>query len=197
MKYYKLRIDTSDLEMCIHIAEHYSPDCWAFSFETKWGDNPHVHFYLEMADGVSGLRSYIRKTVGSGNRAYSLKELAEEKPVEYLAYLIKENDYRSYKIDLTAAKAYDATVKSAIQEKKSSRKTILQQIVEQFGYTGSTILEEKQCIEDVIDFYKQKFTLVREFQIVSLVQTLLLQYGDGYERRLRYSVSRSLDRHPY
>lgn len=195
MKYYKLRVDTVDPEVLVHITRHYSPDCYLVAVEGLDGENPHSHYYLEMEENTAtNLRAYIRRTVGTGNRVYSCSEADSEKPVEYLAYCIKCADYQSHNIDLTAAKSHDYKIKDDRVRIKKERKSVLQSIIEHYKYDETGIMDASTCIDQVILYHREKGVLIREFFLVSLVQTLLLKYLPEYSVTLAFNIHRAIDK---
>lgn len=192
---FKLRVDTIDPDVVGHIAQHYSSDCYLYCSENVGADNPHSHLYLELSEknkDQPALRTYIRKNVGSGNRCYSLVKLDEFKCVEYLAYVIKGGDYLVHNLCLVSAKDYDFNVKSDIKKKKKTPQTVLSDIEATFQYSGN--ISQYQIIENVIQYHKTKGTLIREFALVSLCQTLCLKYSEGYQHTLSFNISRTMDK---
>lgn len=200
LKYYKLRIDTHDKSFVESMCKKYF-DFYLYAFENVGEENPHVHLYIESTTKPATIRNHIRKNVGSGNGIYSLKELDEERPIEYLAYCCKERDYST---NLPAelienALSYDAQVKADMKEKKKSRRTVLQQIDESLNMTYSEIanvyvdpngrvLNKEQIVEHVIKYYQETETLVRQFQLVSISQTLCLKYVPSYDYELKNDI---------
>lgn len=194
MKYYKLRIDSIDPDVISHIANHYSPDCYLFAVEGLTETNPHTHFYLEMEGKPTALRAYIRKHVGAGNGIYSLVELDECKPVEYLAYCIKGGDHQSRNIDLDPAKSYDFKIKDDRSKKKKERKTVLQSIIEHYQFDTVPFSDRSTIIDQVILYHKEKGVLIREFAMISIVQTLLLRYDPTYSTTISYNIHKAIDK---
>lgn len=194
MKYYKLRVDTIDPEVLGYITHHYSPDCYLVAVEGLTDTNPHSHYYLEMEGKPTALRAYIRKTVGAGNGIYSLVELDTEKPVEYLAYCIKGADYTSHNIDLEPAKSHDFKIKNDRVKLKKEKKTVLQLIIEHYKYDETGISDRATCIDQVILYHKEKGVLIREFAMISIVQTLLLKYDSDYSVTLSFNIHKAIDK---
>lgn len=188
---YKLRVDTVDKQIITHICTHYSPKKWVYCTENVMGENPHSHYYLEMSKKTKiAMADYIRKHVGSGNRVYATAQCKEFEPVEYLAYLTKQGDYESHNIDLTKAIEYDEKVKQIIAEKKVQPKTQLDKIQLWSVEKGIEFSDVHSIIDTVIDYYKEQGILVRQFQIVSLVQTLSLKYLPDYRDQFKNDIYR-------
>lgn len=195
IKPYKLRIDTQDLDVLEKIQNKYFESYLrgmesVEQYDDKEDTNPHVHYYIHMfEEKTNPLRQYIRKYIGKGNGIYSLKELDEEYPVEYLAYVLKDGEIKSENISqevLDKAKEYDISVKASIKDKKAKSIPIWQRIIDEYEYESKSQAPTKeQVLYDVIKWHKDNFKLIREFQIVSYVQTILVNIDKDYEHRFR------------
>lgn len=193
LQYYKLRVDTDNLDTIEDVLKKYTSK-YIVSLENEGKENPHTHSYIETDTKQATLRNVLRKTFGAGNSSYSLKELDEQSPKEYLAYVIKEKNYRHNLSEevIKQAKEYDEKVKEGIKEKKQGRKTQLQKIEEMYAEE----LKDLPCrgfgiakiTQLVVGYFKETGILVREFAMVSIVQTLSLKYVPEYagdlERRI-------------
>lgn len=186
MLYYKLRVDTDDIDKIEAILKKYTSS-YIVCLENVGTDNTHSHSYLETTEKQATLRNVLRKTFGAGNSSYSLKELDERYPIEYLAYVVKEKLYRHNlpQCEIDKAIEYDNNIKNEMKEKKANRKTQLEKIIELNKEALESMKEGKgyalpDITKMVLKYYKDNKILVREFQIISLVQTLSLQYVDGY-----------------
>lgn len=90
-------------------------------------DNPHYHYYFQSTKRPPVLRKALRGMGLKGNGMYSLKEVdAEEPPLEYLAYMMKE-DYEYVVRNLPQslmdeAVKYQKKMKSEYAEKVKARK---------------------------------------------------------------------------
>ena len=177
-----------------------------FAFVDETALEFHTHYYIVSAVKEKTLRSHLRDVVGSGsstargNAIYSLSEMTlDNQPfaVEYLAYMCKEGKvYLSelFPTDwLQLAKQADAVVKASIKEKRKQKGTVLQVIesavLENWetisdGYRvnpDGEILTSNTLVPFVVKLTKAKGTLVREFALVSIIQTLLLKYDPSFE----------------
>jgi len=167
-------------------------------------ENPHVHFFLifhaSLKSASASLRSLLRTNGLRGNRSYSLKRNDEEYPIEYIAYLMKEGKPKFHNIPqdiLTEAKLYNEKVKSEIKEKKLNRRTQLQKIDEYLHEEHAYLFDEEdkfpadlgrarnQLLDAVLSYYVDSGTLMREFQVISIVQTLLLKYDSSYFQQFK------------
>lgn len=185
---YKIRIDSHDRSAIRMLLTKYT-DSYLLAFEGEGSQNPHCHGLFSTTSKPATIRSNLRKKFGSGNGSYSMKELDEEYPLEYIAYIIKEGDYEIHNIPpeiIERAKAHDIQVKKEMKEKKSQRKTILKQIEEKYfskcekGVIDGTYVMKEFVVEKVLEFYQESGGLVRQFQIVAICQTLCLKYVNSY-----------------
>ena len=204
MEYWKLRIHTDDIDKVEDVLKKYATS-YVVSFETA--QREHIHSYLETTQKEATIRNKLRKTFGSGNQTYSLKELDEEKPIEYLRYVVKDGLYRHNLPQDLIDKAIesDLQVKEGMKEKKKSKKTQLVLIRERYfnkrvknhlgveedfkDYTLSYVLDS------VMEYYEESDILIREFQLVSLIQTLSLKYVKGYKTKFRSRLLDKVDPH--
>lgn len=186
---YKLRLDSINPDVCLHLCKTYSPITWVWATENVGLENPHSHFYLEL-EKTPALRSYIRKTVGSGNTAYSLKKLDSLVPVEYLAYIIKCGEFRSHSVDLSEAQAYDSSVKDKMKSDKK-RMSLIDKVILFNRWDAESLLDYHNIISGIIEYYKDQGTLIREFQLVSLAQTLFLKFIPSYHDDLSFNIFKS------
>lgn len=172
---YKLRLDTIDEGKIKVFIERYIKGDWIYSFEDRDGSNPHSHLYIETDIKRETMVSWIRKNIGAGNRSYSLKKLEDEHNIyKYIAYVIKEGDYhqRVQSGLLEKAKEYDLKVKKEMSDKK---KTVVERIKVDIGDTFDGSLYD--LVDKVTDMYIAEGKLVRQFQLVSIIQTLALHYN--------------------
>ena len=205
MKFYKLRIDTAEgKDVILKFIEKYS-STYLVSFEGQGTDNPHVHLYLEMLSNISSsLRQAIRRKFGAGNGGYSLKELDEQFPVEYLAYCIKDKNYfysSNFPVSvIDEMKDYDKKVKEEIKHKKLSRRTVLDTIKDECfsdvdpetQLVDGAYLSVQDVVLRVVNYYQTSKKLVRKFAIVSQCQTLCLEYVKGYSYTLYNDILKSI-----
>lgn len=191
MKFYKLRVDlhavTSD--DIVSLVSQYA-DVYAYCIEG--GDtNPHMHVYLEMSATSQNFRLKLRGLKLSGNKDYSLKEVEDRYPIEYLAYMMKEGHFTSYNLPediITQVTDYNERVKEEIKEKKANKRTQLEIVTEAWR----ALKNKPEDLEDITQFVLSQFEgkLLREFQIVSLVQSLC--YHENASIRLRDGGARVL-----
>lgn len=207
---YKLRVDANHISLILPICKKFF-EWYICSHEGIGTDNSHLHLHLKLlpTKREASLRQNIRKEFGSGNGSYSLKQLDDEFPVEYVAYLLKEDNYQhsdNYPKEwIQKAKAYDSKVKKEMKEKKSSRLTIIKKIERDYfsdlipqemqhgtlyvSKKTNLCLSKQDVVQRVIAYYKDTETLVRQFMVVSLCQTLCLKYVAGYEHQFFLKVS--------
>lgn len=195
MNYYKLRVDTDSIAHVKPILMKYT-DRWLVCIENIGEENTHCHAYLETNTKEATLRNVLRKKFGSGNGVYSMKNLSEQYPIEYLAYCIKEKNYEHTLPNEIILKAieHDKKVKEEIKEKKKSRRTILEKLEEYIDFPNNPTLDTCTIVSKVVDYYKETGTLVREFALISQVQTLLLKHTDDYASTLEMNIHRAIDK---
>lgn len=187
-KYYKPRIDVTDKfsEVRTFMKEN-SPDVWAYCLEDLDGNNPHSHWYIEPKKTATWFRSKLREFGLTGNGAYSFKNTRERFPIEYLAYMMKQSKFKYKGIPddvIKSAQEYNEKVKNEIKEKKDKKKNLITQIEEFVSKKlpeNVTInnLKIDDWVETCLLFYQANGLLVREFQIISLSDTLFLKHGGG------------------
>jgi len=137
---------------------------------------------LETTTKEATLRKNLRELGLKGNGSYSLKEV-DESPIEYIAYMMKEGQFYNCGISqevIDKSRLYDIEVKKEIKSKKESKKTQLQRIEayvsERLRSNGGVqVITFAGWIRHVIEWFKDEGTLFREFQVVSLAQTLFLK----------------------
>lgn len=203
---YKLRVDTTDRVWAQSFVEHFSPKFYLYCFEQKKDGTPHIHFYIETDYNQNSIRTEVRKHTkplkqDSKERLYSMNTV-ERRALEYLAYCTKEGEY-VHNIDpdfLSEILEFEKETKENLKQRKT-KKTQLEQIidsmdliynedVDQWLYRGFSLTTEI-IANKVVEHFQEQGTLVREFQIVSLVQTLSLKLVPGYKASF---VGRILER---
>ncbi len=190
---WKLRCDlkiSSVLDIVTYVSSCVTHSAYVVE---KIDTNPHLHFYLSGGEGPT--RYHLRKLCGAGNAGYSLKQMDEEYPIEYLSYMMKEgeiiwNNVPQEKIN--EAVAWQAKVKAEMLEKKEKRKTRLQKIEEYIIGKGLDVCwngsHAMYITRNVILYYKENELLVREFAMVSQIQTLCLKMVEGYSSQLEDNI---------
>lgn len=190
---YKIRVDTDDITKVRELIDRYS-DRYILSFEGGF-ENPHVHGYFETTTKQLTIRARIRKFFGSGNGIYSLKELDEIFPFEYIAYILKDGDYQLKGVteeEIQKAKEFNIEVKKQIKEKKAKKRTQLQvlddKFHEQYTKEGEYYIDsegriptQESIVTMIVQYYLDEKKLFRQFQIVSLSQTLSARYVPSYK----------------
>ena len=189
MQYYKLCVDTDDMYGLIEILDKYSSK-YLVCQENLLTDNAHCHAYLETLVKQATIRAAVVKVYGSGNSSYSLKELDEQYPLEYLAYCLKENNYKHTLPQdiIDKAKEHNKLVKAGMADKKAKRRTQLQCIEDEYFSTqlapGGACYDKQYVCDSVVQYYENSGILVRKFMLVSLCQTLCLKYVPSYNLKL-------------
>lgn len=121
------KIDTEQLFQ--QIKERASAYCYCYEGSAT---NPHIHWYLETKDKAPALRAMLRKLGLKGNGSYSLKE-SQHQPIEYLAYMLKENRFHNEGIPeeiITEAIEHQERVVAEMKAKKEAKKGKYQKVKE-------------------------------------------------------------------
>lgn len=198
---YKFRVTTPDTDKVMKIVKQYS-NHYLVSLENP-ETNVHIQGYMETYTDIQTIRKAILKAFPElkGNRLYSLGKCDyREENMEYLSYLMKQDNWKCITLPkklMTKVKEHSKTVKEEIKKKKESKKTILQQldskVVEIINTKYLSQIENEEVydiipdvVDVVLDYYKEKDVLFREFQVKSLIQTLLLKHGCRYKSMLRH-----------
>lgn len=188
-KYYSLRVDhlgDNDIQVYDKLETYFESYLRTFELGDVTG-KPHFHYYVETKSKIPTIRLYIREKMNLKGR-YCLKELDSRYPIEYLAYILKhvddDNKCKSHNIPdeiLNEAISYDIDVKNSMQELKASQIPMWKQCESQVLETCS-IISPRQIIPVVVDFYASREACIREFQIYSTCQTILLRNCPSYKK---------------
>ena len=127
LKFYSLRITTDDNLLVMEFLKKYSSD-YMISWEYLANEQKqtHCHIYMETTyQSRQPLVKWIQRNIGKGNRCYSLKK-SDYRPIKYLAYILKEDNYSSSLPDelLCQAAEYDAKVKEDIKQKQKAKRSV-------------------------------------------------------------------------
>jgi len=189
----KLRVDTETVQPDA-IVEILQKNSNMFAYCVEGGDaNPHMHAYLELNKTTKTCRNHLRALGLKGNASYSLTELDERYPLEYIAYMMKEGKFTNSGIPediIELAKQHNDKVKTEIKKKKEERKTLLQKVE---NYVVETLKKDphkfglQEWIRACVLYVKDSGTLFRMFAIESTAQTLFLKYDDDGEAVNRLS----------
>lgn len=125
---YKVRIDLGIVSLDSVVGAVHGYDALAYVVEGSMTENPHIHLLLTTTVKEKTLRARFRKLGLKGNGGYSMKEMTEEFPLEYMAYMMKEGkpewiNFPPEKIE--EAIAHDMKVKAEMKLKKESRKGVI------------------------------------------------------------------------
>lgn len=194
--YYKIRIDADEktFEEIESLVKDFSI-MYMGCYEEVNHKNPHTHWYVETEVKSFTIRNRIRQEVGKGR--YSMKEVDERFPPEYLRYIVKDGSivYSSNFDKKLVDKAIeeDKDIKEKIKKKKSERKTVLQELDDIVAHKQKEEhIDRWRILTIVLNYYKQTGKLIRQFAIVSQVQTLALKYDPDYSDILWANISKNL-----
>lgn len=212
---YKLRVDTSmdNHQLLLTFFNRYAwKNEYIFAYEDQ-STHPHVHGYFQSDVQAQTLRAFLRKHFGSGNSQYSMPSIRDETvPVRLIAYILKQGQYHCTlpKDVLDTCLEKDKIIKAEIKAKKQARLSVYAQIKEtyfkkvfvtnnklypnkislpfQFLDIDNNYISKKLIVKIVLHFYSTTNRSVRKFQILSLCQTLSLQYIPGYKQELEDNI---------
>lgn len=176
---------------------------FAVSLETA--RNEHFHIIMQITDKKAHKDSLDRLGVPRGNSGRSTTRLREDLPTS-LAYVIKDGNYHidgfdSEIIDRATELVREFQLK--IKQKKMSKLEQLREIIKRdlkitklddkeiyvFQDTdGERIVNEEFILDIVLEFYKNSKTLYREFYVISVVQTLCLEFVPSYDYKCRNRI---------
>lgn len=188
---YKLRltIDNSsfNMEKIETLLSKYA-DNYIYVYEVSKKNVPHFHFFFNSNRKPRTLRKYISDTFGKGNSVYSLSETEEDYPLEYIAYLFKDGTpiyNKEFPKDvIKQSSELSQTIESDKKRKKT--KNTFNSIIDKYFPPDSEILKHdlwwnsSYVISSVIEYHIDNGILIREFSIVSLIQTILLKFSKHY-----------------
>ena len=203
---YKLRIDLKTDTTLINTINYLQPICQKLAFVTEGActENKHAHFYLETITKQPTIRSNMRKLVGSGNRSYSMGKLTPTDgytyPIEYLSYMTKEGtvtyiNFSEEEID--SINSYAEKIREDIKKKKKSTSVvdeIEKYILDFYPDTQTTWSCHPEIVRLTLSYYKESGKCIREFQIVSMVQTLLLKNDPAYQKQLSSRILEKINK---
>lgn len=174
MKAYKIRVDytPANFKDIIDTVISYSPTTYVYGIEGSHEDgSAHIHFYAESDKNPTNLRTEFRKLGLRGNRSYSLKQLDELLPIEYISYIIKDDNFVSHGVSdsiIQSSIDHNRKVLSEIKAKKVTKKHTLQILTELCE--GHTLYS--QIAETVLQYHLDNNLLFRKFQIQSYCDTI-------------------------
>lgn len=169
--YYKLRTDKNVLDYVQKISS-----CFFYCFEGG-EDNPHMHFYLETSVKPATIRHHLRTEYTlKGNSGYSLTKTDERYPIEYIAYMMKENDWTNAGLPdsvLQEAIAHNERIKTSIKESKAARRKTIDKIQETIP-PDATIAS---IVEYVVDYHLENGLLLRDNMVQMYATTIACRNG--------------------
>lgn len=167
----------------------------------------HAHFYVETDYKPSQIRSFIKYNIGSGNGRYSVGELDEEKPLQYIAYILKYNrDLKNVYYEGIDVGLLQKGIEHGINEEEQNKKkkkerkgrTVYSDIE---SYINSTVLAESKddfvidihrVVSLVMAWHKEKKKVINERRIEDYARTYLVNHYPTYEYKIIDRVTRNL-----
>ncbi len=200
MYYYKLRLNIlPGLQSQYSKLESHFVKFMRAQEVGKISKKPHYHYYVETELKKGALRQDIRNWFGS--HVHSLTDLDEPVPVEYIAYLLKEDPdpvyfpVGSFSPELLIeAREYDLSVKKDLKRKRV-------QVVEDYVLGNEKFIDcfptPYELIDEIIEFYLQENLSVRKHQILSMATTILVKNLPKYRKAFIYSIVADIPEPPY
>jgi len=217
MQSYKLRINIlPDIDPSVYDGVEAYMSSYCRGHETnERGDNPHYHYLFFFKEGVKELafRAHIRKCIGSGNGNYSLKKCDEEYPIEYIAYIMKQGDFKTLGVwpqdVIQEARSYDERVKREMKDRKEVKKNgssrlmkIIQYCLQREPYVfvpsginptleldmvtiynGVIITNDNTLIDAVLQWHLDNRLIIRPAIIADYVRTIKLMFDQHYRNQ--------------
>lgn len=193
---FKARVDLTDVKLQDVLQElSRDMDRFAYSIEGSLTDNPHIHFYgRSITKSLSTIRQRLTKKLHlKGNGSYSLKMNKEEFPIEYLAYMLKENDWitenQFHNIPEEVLKSVvDHKTEYVKIEKAKGKKSVVQKLIDycqermeshvlkydvdiRFQSNASLPL----IVRWIVDYHLENDLIVRDHQIMAYSRTIMLR----------------------
>ncbi len=195
MYYYKLRLNIiSGLQIQYSKLESYFVRFIRAQEVGKISKKPHYHYYVETELKQGALRQNIRNWFGS--HVHSLNTLDVPLPIEYIAYILKEDPdpmyYPKGSFDpgrLQQARDYDLSIKKDLKRKRV-------QVVEDYILTKEKYEKRfptpYEIVDEIIEFYLMENLSVRKHQIQSMATTILVKNIPAYRKAFIDSIVEDL-----
>lgn len=151
----------------------------------------HYHYFV-VCDCEVALRQFIRDRFGRGNGVYSLKKLDSDEPIEYLSYLIKEDDnsvWFNISPDLKKRVIeYGVQVKKNKEmfKKSGGKLNVIREFL--MKKYGNIPIQVPVLVDDIVEFYLSQGWALNMFHIKSYVITILVSYSDNYKKRFKDKI---------
>lgn len=147
----------------------------------------HFHYFLKTDKSIQTIRNYIVKELKEkndlkGNGLYSISKLNEEYPLEYLSYLMKE-DNNPFIINIPNKVLDDLKVyikdlkeemeKNKLKKKLKKEKKVWKIIIEEYDLKPfDDGFGVNKVVKSVIDYHKKEELVIRDHAIRSYTLTI-------------------------
>lgn len=196
------------------------------------GTNPHYQAFVllpfkvvegkteDKTKGMKRLRaSFKSKFNTDGNKCYSIASCDELFPIEYCAYLLKENPIHQFGFteeEFKQVEAHQVKVSEEIKQKKKKKSLSSFKMVEEDFLTRYKEVEGMVPLFDtrglrqgsgddeplsssiviifVLDYWRKNDLLIREQTIQNIAMTLLFRYMPSYQGTLHHRLLERIDR---
>jgi len=174
---------------------------WVVGLEAPPTDKQaHVHCHLEdLRLKLSSLRANLRRKFGPGNGVFSISKIKKSQ-VQNIAYVIKRQRYtHSPNVSLELLAEAEELCRNFKVEQENHKKAKPTSTIKALR----AICEEKQpsnvsmVVEIVYGYYVEHQVMIREFQMISQIQTLSAQFvpvfGPAFKRLLNERMNSIID----
>lgn len=168
MNFYKLRVDLKTLQPD-KIISIIADSSESYIYSIEGGDsNPHIHFYLASHIKKEAIRVKIRSLNLKGNRDYSFSTLDERYPIDYIAYILKDGNYKVHNVpDQIINEALAKCEEYKTEHKTKKRQTTADKIIESIPEEIKQNIAEAQFSSDYNIITKYLFTLISKYYITN------------------------------
>lgn len=193
MNYYKLRVhlrveNPITSQDILNLVSGYS-ETYCYAIE-KLETNPHIQFYIETHIKSPTIRSHLRKMGLKGNASYSLTN-CEKDPIEYIAYLTKENFYQNTITDeiMEQVENYKKDKTKTKNKKPKILDYLLDTYKEKYWIDGVYPINDSKIIYEIVEYHIENKLIIRKFQIQSYLTTMQIYlYKEKYPNDVKHLV---------
>lgn len=176
---------------------------FARCFETgSTSEKPHFHYYAVCTSKVN-LRQYIQNHIGKGNGFYSVKQCKEgleQLPVEYLSYMLKQDDnpkfvgFTEEEIETikNLASETEKRVKQCSKGNAGRLADIRMELIK--NCQGKVPTTPKALVSAIVQIHLNKGWIISDFRIADYARTLLAETSTSFRSRLEDSIVERLTR---
>lgn len=198
MNVLKFRVHTmrnsTDFNEIRKVVKRYSIK-YIMCLECKGLENEHVHGVIYTEKKVPAIRKALKVSgcvKGKGNGYYSIAVCKDKRPVELIAYVMKEGEYETDGMCedlLNEARRYDEGKKKEKMEKKKRVVDIIKDRVREehgeaieYGVIPRNVKES--ILNMIIEVYIGRGVLFNKHKLVSVYQSVMCDISSYYKRKM-------------